>query len=145
MKKITNLILALGFVGAATTAFASLQTISNDTWWKDAAGNPIYAQGGNVSKFGSTYYWYGVQYGGASSYYSSGTPNSDTSFKSINVYTSTDLAHWTGYNPLVTTSTSGFSGTSWVGRVGAVLYNSSSGKYVMWVEYADRRALAWPV
>jgi hypothetical protein len=129
------MLLAIGLVSAATTSFAQYETISNDTWWKDAAGNPIYAQGGGISKFGSTWYWYGVQYAGATSYYSSGTANSDTSFTSVNVYTSTDLVHWTGHNPVVTTSTSGFSGTSWVARMGSVLYNSSSKLYVMWLQY----------
>jgi len=129
------MLLVLAFTAVAQPIFAASQTVSNDTWWKDAAGNPIYAQGGNITLFNGTYYWYGVQYGGSSEYYASGVANSDTSFVSINVYTSTDLAHWTGHSAVVTTSTSGFSGTSWVGRVGSVLYNSNSKLYVMWVEY----------
>src|ERR1035438_8364954 len=146
MKKLSTMLLAFGLASIATPAFASLQTISNDTWWKDSSGNPIYAQSGGISKFGSTYYWYGVQYGGASSYYSSGTPNSDTSFVAINCYSSTDLAHWTFQKHSVTTSTAGFNFPSgekptsasefgWVSRMGSVLYNSSSKLYVMWVQY----------
>ena len=138
MKKISSLFLAFGvaFCLAATALPTFAQaTVTNDVWLMDTAGNPIYAQGGNISKFGSTYYWVGVQYKGSSEYYSSGTANSDTEFQSINLYTSTDLIHWTGHSPLVTTSTSGFSTTSWVGRIGAMLYNSSTGKYVLWVEY----------
>lgn len=135
MKKLSTLLTAFGLLSITTAAFAQFQTITNDVWWKTTSGTPIYAQGGGVSKFGSTYYFYGVQYAGASSYYSSGTANSDTAFTQINVYSSTDLAHWTGHNPVVTTSTSGFSGTSWIGRMGSVLYNSSSKLYVMWVEY----------
>ena len=135
MKKLSTMFLAFCLVCVATPVFAA-GTVNNDAWRTTTSGAPIYAQGGNISKFGSTYYWYGVQYGGASSYYSSGNPNSDTSFVSINVYTSSDLINWTAHTGVVTTSTSGFSGTSWVGRMGAILYNSSSGKYVMWVEYA---------
>ena len=139
MKKPSLMLLALGLCFSVSQAFASYQTIANDTWWKDSSGNPIYAQGGGVSKFGSTYYFYGVQYGGASSYYSSGTANSDTSFVQVNCYSSTDLAHWTKQTASVTTSTSGFSGTSWVGRMGSVLYNSSSKLYVMWIEYSGSK------
>lgn len=135
MKKLTLMFLAFGLLSVALPMSAQYETVNNDTWWTDPAGHVIYAQGGNISYFNGTYYWYGVQYAGASSYYSTGTANSDTSFVSINVYSSTDLAHWTGYSPLVTTSTSGFSGTSWVGRVGSVLYNPTSKLYVMWVEY----------
>jgi len=135
MRKLLTMILAIGFFGIALPVFAQYQTITNDVWWKDTSGNPIYAQGGNITQFGSTYYWYGVEYAGASSYYSTGTANSDTSFVSINVYTSTDLAHWTPHAPVVTTSTPGFSGTSWVGRAGSVLYNPTSKLYVLWVQY----------
>lgn len=135
--KTKTIAIALGiFLVHAINSVASLQTINNDTWWKDQNGNPLYAQGGGVNYFNGTYYMYGVQYGGAKTYYQSGTVNSDTSFVAINCYSSTDLAHWTFQKASVTTSTSGFSGTSWVGRMGSVCYNSSTGKYVMWVGYA---------
>lgn len=139
MKKLLTVLLAVAWVGIAPPTFAANETLINDTFWLDVAGNPIYAQGGNITLFSGTYYWYGVQYGGSSSYYSSGTAGSDTSFVSINVYTSTDLVHWTGHNPVVTTATSGFSGVGWVGRVGSILHNSSTGLYVMWVEYAGTK------
>lgn len=132
------MLLAFGLVSITLSAFAA-GTVNNDAWRTTTSGAPIYAQGGGISKFGSTYYWYGVQYGGASSYYSSGTPNSDTSFVSINVYTSSDLINWTAHTGVVTTSTSGFSGTSWVGRMGSVLYNSSTKLYVMWVGYVGSK------
>jgi hypothetical protein len=146
MQKISALLLAFGVASIATTAFASFQTITNDVFLKDSSGNPIYAQSGGISEFGSTYYWYGVQYGGASSYYSSGTANSDTSFVAINCYSSTDLVHWTFQKHSVTTNTAGFgfpagsdptdaSEVGWVSRMGSVLYNSSSKLYVMWVQY----------
>jgi hypothetical protein len=145
-KKPSILLLLLCLCWGASTAFPANENLTDDTWWLDSAGNPIYAQSGGISKFGSTYYWYGVQYAGASSYYSTGTANSDTLFVAINCYTSTDLVHWTFANASVTTSTPGFSfpGASdptsasdfgWVSRMGSVLYNSSSKLYVMWVQY----------
>lgn len=127
--------IALGCV--SLTALASLQSINNDAWWKDQNGNPLFAQGGGINKFGSTYYMYGVEYGGAHTYYNSGTVNSDTSFKNIPCYSSTDLVHWTWRSEAATPTE--LPGASWVGRLGAVCYNSSTGKYVMWVEYYGSR------
>lgn len=136
MKKLSVLLLSLAFVFTALPGLATTGTINNDAWRMTTSGQPIYAQGGSMSYFNGLFYWYGVQYGGSSTYYSTGNANGDTSFVYITVYSSPDLINWTGYSPVVTTSTSGFSGTSWVGRVGRVLYNSSNKVYVMWVEYA---------
>jgi len=146
MKSSCLLLLGISLAGIVTTASAQFNTIANDTWWKDTQGNPIYAQSGGISKFGSTYYWYGVQYGGASTYYSTGTSNSDTNFVAINVYSSTDLVHWTFQNAVVTTNTKWFNFGSdsdptsledagWVSRMGSVVYNPTSKLYVLWVQY----------
>jgi len=43
--------------------------ITNDAFFKDTANNPIYSQGGGIFKFGEKYYWYGVRYNGAATYY----------------------------------------------------------------------------
>lgn len=139
MKRFSAMLLALALASTALPAFAT-GTVNNDVWLKDTAGNPIYAQGGNISKFGNTFYWIGGQYAGSVSYYNGGTPptqsgNSDAVFQQINVYTSIDLINWEPHNPLVTTSTPGFSDTSWVARMGAMLYNSSTKLYVIWTEY----------
>lgn len=127
----SSLAAALGLL--TLSASASLQSINNDAWWKDQNGNPIYAQGGGINKFGSTYYMYGVEYGGAHTYYNSGTVNSDTSFKNITCYSSTDLVHWT-FRSVAANSTQ-LPGASWVGRLGACVYNSTTGKYVIWCQY----------
>ncbi|HEV2693108.1 MAG TPA: autotransporter-associated beta strand repeat-containing protein, partial [Verrucomicrobiae bacterium] len=126
---------------SAAGAFASYQTITNDVWWKDNNGNPVMAQGGGISKFGGTYYWYGVQYVEMGPYYTNGTVNTGSStFSSINCYNSTDLVHWTFVNKSVSRSTAGFSSAGWVGRLGQVVYNSASGKYVMWFEGLNGQA-----
>jgi hypothetical protein len=132
-KLCSRLLVTIGAFVAGSYAFASLQTINNDAWWKDQNGNPLYAQGGGISNFGGTYYMYGVEYGGAHTYYSTGTVNSDTSFQHITCYSSTDLAHWTWRSEAA--GPTQLPGASWVGRLGAVCYNSSTGKYVMWCEY----------
>ena len=66
--------------------------IVNDTFWKDSAGTSIYSQGGGALQVGDTYYWYGVNYGGAATYAAdpSKGKNSDESFSGITAYSSTE-------------------------------------------------------
>ncbi|MEU6783053.1 CBM35 domain-containing protein [Nonomuraea angiospora] len=132
---------------ALTTAAAELvaadegtfQTITNDTFWNDTSGNPIYSQGGGVFKFGDTYYWYGVHYVGAELYRTSPTKQyqNDVTFVSIPVYSSKDLVNWKFENNVATANTSLPDGTKlgggWVGRLG-VSYNENTGKYVLVVQ-----------
>jgi hypothetical protein len=109
---------------------AAAPVLQNDVFWKDTSGNPIYSQGGGVLKVGNTYYWYGVKYNGAVSYYNNpaGGKNSNTSFNAITCYSSTDLVHWKFEGNAMTSSDIG--GSSWVGRVG-VAHNPNTGKYVL--------------
>ncbi|WP_084546890.1 carbohydrate-binding protein [Glycomyces arizonensis] len=107
----------------------SFATITNDTFWNDTDGNPIYSQGGGVFRFGDTYYWYGVHYRGAESYRENPTRKFDNevSFVSIPVYSSQDLVNWKFENDVATTGTGLY---GWVGRLG-VVYNENTGKYVL--------------
>jgi hypothetical protein len=138
-SKLASLLAVLTLGSAASTFAQNYKTITNDVWWKDSSGNPIYAQGGGISKFNGTYYWYGCQYGGASTYYNTGTSNSDTSFVQVNCYTSTDLVTWTKQNPPVTQSTTNFSPSVCSGasiRGESVFYNAANKQYVMWMGYS---------
>jgi hypothetical protein len=107
----------------------SFETITNDTFWNDTDGNPIYSQGGGVFRFGDTYYWYGVHYAGAESYREDPSRQYDdeVSFVSIPVYSSQDLVNWTFENDVATADENLF---GWVGRLG-VVYNENTGKYVL--------------
>ncbi|ONI92604.1 hypothetical protein ALI22I_02995 [Saccharothrix sp. ALI-22-I] len=131
----TALVTAAGDLEAADEG--TFQTITNNTFWNDTAGNPIYSQGGGVFKFGDTYYWYGVHYRGAESYRANPTRKYDgeVSFVSIPVYSSRDLVNWKFENRVATRSTAIHNGntmasTGWVGRLG-VAYNENTGKYVL--------------
>jgi hypothetical protein len=115
----------------------TFQTITNNTFWNDTSGNPIYSQGGGVFKFGDTYYWYGVHYRGAESYRANPTKKYDNevSLVSIPVYSSKDLVNWKFENRVATRSTPINNGNTlgqagWVGRLG-VSYNENTGKYVL--------------
>ncbi|HEY3760448.1 MAG TPA: autotransporter-associated beta strand repeat-containing protein [Verrucomicrobiae bacterium] len=135
MNRLKILFLVCGFFLAASHGFAAYQTWSNDVWTLDNNGKPIMAQGGGISKFGSTYYWYGVQYAEMGPYYTNSTVNTSSStFVAINCYSSSDLVHWTFQNQVVNKSTSGFSNPGWVGRMGQVVYNGANNQYVMWFE-----------
>jgi autotransporter-associated beta strand protein len=134
-RMIKTLFLACGLLGGTSNLFAAYQTWTNDVWMLDNNGNPIMAQGGGISKFGNTYYWYGVQYAEMGPYYSNGVVNTSSStFVAINCYSSTDLVHWVFQNHSVSKSTTGFSNPGWVGRLGQVVYNSANSQYVMWFE-----------
>jgi len=113
--------------------YASSGVIQNDVFWKDTTGNPIYSQGGHVLKEGNTYYWYGVKYNGAVTYYNSPTgKNSDSSFNAVTCYSSTDLVNWTYRGDVLTAASLGSS--NWVGRLG-VVHNPNTGKYVLLTQY----------
>ncbi len=125
MKSIITTVSLLLFT-AFSVAFG--QVVQNDVFWKDMSGNPIYSQGGGVLKVGSTYYWYGVKYDGAATYYANPTgKNSNTTFNAITCYSSTDLAHWK-FEANVMTSSDLSAG--WVGRVG-IAHHPTTGKYVL--------------
>lgn len=103
--------------------------IQNDSFWKDTSGNPIYAQTGNIIKVGDTYYWYGIKYNGAVTYYNNPTTkNSDNSFNCVNCYSSTDLINWTYQGEVFSASDLG---TTVVVGLSGVAYNATTGKYVL--------------
>jgi len=113
--------------------YASSGVIQNDVFWLDTSGNPIYSQGGHVLKEGNTYYWYGVKYNGAVTYYNNPSgKNSDSSFNAVTCYSSTDLVHWTYRGDVLTAANLGAS--DWVGRLG-VVHNPNTGKYVLLTQY----------
>jgi hypothetical protein len=103
--------------------------IQNDTFWRDDSGNLICSQGGGVLKVGKIYYWYGVNYAGATTYAANPTPANTTRaiFKSVTCYSSTDLAHWKFEGDALSQNQTG---GGWFGRMG-VVFNAQTGKYVM--------------
>ncbi|MCR5143443.1 MAG: family 43 glycosylhydrolase [Ruminococcus sp.] len=116
---------------------AGLNTIYNDTFWKDTSGRNIYSQGGGVFKFGDTYYWYGVHYKGAETYAANPSKkNSDTGFVSVTCYSSKDLVNWKFENDVLTSNTKGFGYAYWFGRLG-VAYCPKSKRYVLVAQYNE--------
>ena len=128
---------AAGSGGSGGSSGAAM--IKNDVFWKDTSGNFIYSQGGGVIRAGSTYYWYGVNYGGAATYAANpANQNSDTSFVAITTYSSSDLANWKFEGNALTHASMAskltMSQSTWIGRVGAT-YNATTKKYVIVGQY----------
>lgn len=105
-------------------AGVSLNTLQNGELWLDTSGEPIDAAGGCVLKVGSTYYLYG------------------NSGVYVNCYSSSDLVHWTFQNAILGPGSLDSTGavasdltTPCVVERPKVIYNSSTGKYVLWFHY----------
>ncbi|HTJ72354.1 MAG TPA: RICIN domain-containing protein [Actinospica sp.] len=93
--------------------------------WDDTSGNALQMHGLGILKVGSTWYAYGEDKAGETS--------SNTSFQAIPCYSSTDLQHWTFQGDALTEQSSGDLGPSRIVERPKVIYNSSTGKYVMWM------------
>lgn len=70
---------------AASLLYAQAQTLVNGQPWHDTNGKHINAHGGNIIKYGDTYYWYGENrpYTGF------------TTERGVSVYSSKDMKTWT--------------------------------------------------
>lgn len=118
---------------AATAAQATPVTITNGTQFTDTSGNTIHAHGGGVLKVGDYYYWFGEN------------RNPDSTFRAVSVYRSTDLKNWEFRNNVLTQYSAAELNVANIERP-KVIYNSGTGKYVMWmhkengVNYSEARA-----
>jgi hypothetical protein len=115
-------VLSLFGLSPERTSAASV-SMTNGTDWVDTAGNPINANSGNILQIGSTYYLYGE-------HAVNGT------FDSVNVYTSTDLKNWTFKNAILTKNSATELNSSKIERP-KVIYNASTGQYVLWAHYEN--------
>jgi hypothetical protein len=95
---------------------AGFQTIHNDFFWVDQDGNRLDVNCGCLRRFNNQFYWYGM----------ANRAHDHT------CYVSTDLVHWTNRGIVLHTD------------IGAnrkdVLYNDSTGQYVMFLKYNGNSA-----
>lgn len=131
---VLTLLLASVAVGyGATPAQAAPVTIANGTQFRDTGGNVLHAHGGGVLKVGDYYYWFGEN------------RNSNNTFRAVSVYRSTDLKNWEFRNNVLTQSSHSELNVANIERP-KVIYNSSTGRYVMWMhkengsDYGEARA-----
>jgi len=103
--------------GASAFAVDAGPLIANDTVWKDDRGQEILCQGGNLAKFGDTFYFYGWAD-------HPGDNRNDT----VTCYSSKDLSHWKFERDVATYGKNGF---EIIPDRLHVLYNDATKKYVM--------------
>ena len=114
---------------------ANTDFLKNGAVWKDCNGETIHAHGGCILKYGEYFYWYGEDR--RENYY-------------ISCYRSKDLIHWEFRNHILTTDspmeqirvrTQLILQQEDHKKVNLerpkVLYNSETGKFVLWVHYEN--------
>ena len=136
--KITVLLLML-----THTLESHAKDIVNGDVWLDTSGNPINAHGGGIMYHNGKYYWYG-EYKKDKTVLPEGAEweSYRTDVAGISCYSSSDLVNWTFERivlPAVTDDPSHDLHPSKVLERPKVVYNSKTGKFVMWahVESAD--------
>ncbi|MDQ1022312.1 RICIN domain-containing protein [Streptomyces afghaniensis] len=120
----------------ATQAQAASVTFTTGADRTDQNGNALQLHGLGIIKVGSTWYGFGED--------KTGRASGDTSFQDIPCYTSTDLANWTYQGQALGLQASGDLGPSRIVERPKVIYNASTGTYVMYMHidsttYADAR------
>ncbi len=111
------------------------QLITNDRFYTDTDGNPLYSQGGGIFKFPNDdkYYWYGVRYKESVSYAADPSESRNVehpAFEAYTCYTSDDLVNWKYEGDVATLETLGQSWCGWAGRCG-VVYDAKENKYIL--------------
>lgn len=117
----------------------------NGTLWYDTDGNPIQAHGGMILQHGDTYYWYGENKNGPTSFAPSGDIRVD--FIGISCYSSKNCMDWKNEGIVLPASAAPGSDLyrDMVCERPKVIYNQKTGKFVMWMhidtpDYRSARA-----
>ena len=96
----------------------------NGVQWADTEGNPIQAHGGGVIEVDGYYYWFGEN------------RNPDSTFHAVSAYRSRDLVRWEFVHDVLTESSGAGLDPANIERP-KVIFNESTGKYVMWMHWEN--------
>jgi hypothetical protein len=114
------------FIFLVAESFAQdWQSIWNGVYWYDINGNTLEAHGGGFIKIDDTYYWFGED-----------KSHNSHHFKAVNCYSSKDLANWEFRNAVLTPGSHPDLNVN--GRVverPKVVYNETTGEFVMWMHW----------
>ncbi|MEU4253553.1 RICIN domain-containing protein [Amycolatopsis sp. NPDC026612] len=130
---VLSLFLLATLLLGAPGAQAAPVTVTNGSQFTDTSGALVHAHGGGMLKVGAYYYWFGEN------------RNADDTFRAVSAYRSTDLKTWEFRGDVLTQSSAAELGRAKIERP-KVLYNSSTGQYVLWMhkengdDYAEARA-----
>ncbi|GJF33607.1 glycoside hydrolase [Kitasatospora sp. NE20-6] len=120
------LLLAATLLGPLPTARAAdVSTFTPGAAWKDQNGNRLQMHGLGIVKSGSTWYAFGED--------KTGENSSDTSFRAIPCYSSTDLRTWTYRSTALSRQASGDLGPGRIVERPKVIHNASTRTYVMYM------------
>ncbi|WP_203843096.1 RICIN domain-containing protein [Winogradskya humida] len=131
MLRILALVAAILMI--PSPAQAAAVTITNGTQFTDTSGTAVHAHGGGILKVGGYYYWFGEN------------RNADDTFRAVSVYRSTDLRTWEFRHDVLTRTSATELQNAKIERP-KVIYNASTGTFVMWMhkengtDYAEARA-----
>ncbi|WP_168123236.1 RICIN domain-containing protein [Paenibacillus sp. HB172176] len=126
--------LLFSLLSSPRIAHAASVTIPTGVQLFDSSDDLIQAHGAGMIKVGSYYYMYGEN------------RNPDWTFKAVSMYRSTDLKNWEFVNDVLTSSSDSDLNVSNIERP-KIIYNSSTGKYVLWahkengVDYGDAEVM----
>ena len=130
---VLSLLVLVTLLLGAPGALAAPVTVTSGSQFTDTAGDLVHAHGGGMLKVGAYYYWFGEN------------RNADDTFRAVSVYRSTDLKTWEFRGDVLTQSSASELGRAKIERP-KVIYNSSTGQYVMWMhkengdDYTEARA-----
>lgn len=116
-----NLLSTASLLLSASVAHASLQIVPGATLTGTNTGAHVQAHGAGVFELDGTYYLIGED------------KTNGSAFQNVNCYSSTDLVSWTYVGALLSQTTSGDLGPNRVMERPKVIYNSSTGKYVLYM------------
>lgn len=119
------LLLLVSVLVPVAAAQAATVSFTPGAAWTDQNGNPLQMHGLGIIKVGGTWFAFGEDKTGESS--------ANTSFQHIPCYSSTDLAHWTFQSDALTRQSSGDLGPNRIVERPKVIFNSSTGQYVMYM------------
>ena len=113
-----------GAGGSSGGAAVPTEPIVNGIQWADTMGKPIQAHGGGMIKVDDYYYWFGEN------------RNSNGSFYAVSSYRSRDLHHWEFRKDVLRSTSHAELSPANIERP-KVVYNASTGKYVMWMHWEN--------
>lgn len=117
--------LAAPALSASAARADTSASFSPGSTWTDQNGNALQMHGLGILKVGNTWYAYGEDKVGENS--------SDATFRAVPCYSSTNLSTWTYQGEALTEQSSGDLGPNRIVERPKVIYNSSTGEYVMWM------------
>lgn len=124
-------VLLLALLTLSFCSFATQAQIYSGTSWDATNGSLITAHGGQILEVGGTYYWIGE------------VDTSGGEMAGIDCYSSTNLTSWTFVADILPTQSSGDLASSDLVERPKVLYNSSTGLYVMWLHIWNGDAVGY--